>query len=34
MITEKPIPPRAEEVYSFWFFPGYMEELVRVLSQG
>jgi uncharacterized protein (DUF924 family) len=28
------MPSRAQEVYGFWFFPGYQEELVRVLSQG
>ncbi len=28
------IPSRAQDVFGFWFFPGYAEELVRVLSQG
>jgi uncharacterized protein (DUF924 family) len=28
------LPTRAREIYDFWFFPGYPQELARVLSQG
>ena len=30
----KPLPPRAQEVFDFWFFPGCEEQLVQVLKQG
>lgn len=30
----KPLPARAQEVYDFWFFPGYGEQLVQVLKAG
>jgi len=32
--SKKSMPARAQEIYGFWFFPGYREELVQVLSQG
>lgn len=28
------LPPRARQVYDFWFFPGCIEQLVQVLKQG
>jgi uncharacterized protein (DUF924 family) len=28
------LPPRAQEVHDFWFFPGCIEQLVAVLKQG
>ena len=28
------LPPRARQVYDFWFFPGCIEQLVEVLKQG
>jgi uncharacterized protein (DUF924 family) len=31
---QDPIPQRAQDLYTFWFFPGYAQELARVLSQG
>lgn len=30
----KPMPPRARDVYDYWFFPGCIEQLVEVLKQG
>ena len=30
----KTLPPRAQEIYDFWFFPGCMEQLMVVLKQG
>jgi uncharacterized protein (DUF924 family) len=37
MNTDNPdhdLPPRAQTVYDFWFFPNYLQELFSVLSQG